>query len=58
MLLLKIGACSKQPHCRMSAKVHASSTAHLQHSVKMRLQGSLFVGGKPAKQHSVEFELL
>lgn len=42
----------------MSAKVHASSTAHLQHSVKMRLQGSLFVGGKPAKQHSVEFELL
>ena len=38
--------------------VHASSAAHLQHSVKMWLQGGIFVGGEAAKQHSVELELL
>ena len=38
--------------------VHASSAACLQHSVKVWLQGGIFIGGEPAKQHSVELELL
>ena len=38
--------------------VHANSAAHLQHSVEMWLQGGIFVGGKPPKQHSMELELL
>ena len=42
----------------MSAKVHGTSAAHLQHSVQLGLQGGLLIGGEAAKQHSVELELL